>query len=914
MEEEKLVYFFGKEQADGSSGMRNLLGGKGANLAEMANIGIPVPPGFTISTKVCIYFYEHDGSYSKGFKEEVMKQLGKIEEEIGSKFGDADNPLLLSIRSGARISMPGMMDTVLNLGLNDDTVNGIAEKSGDRRFAWDCYRRFIQMYGDVVLAMKPENKDAINPFEEILIKKKEERGTQNDIDLNVDDLKDIVSKYKSLIRKRTGVDFPDDPNEQLWNAIGSVFNSWNNDRAIAYRKLNGIPHNWGTAVNVQSMVFGNLGKESGTGVAFTRNPATGKNNFYGEYLMNAQGEDVVAGIRTPHPINIYQKGDTGLPSLEEEMKDIYEQLLNVRTRLEKHYKDMQDIEFTIQNRKLWILQTRTGKRTGFAAIKIAVDMVRNGIISKETAILRLDPEQLNQYLRPVFDIEEKKKAVDEGRLIASGINAGPGAASGRAVFSAYDAEMKAKEGENVILVRIETSPEDIRGMSAAEGILTSTGGATSHAALVARQMGKVCVAGAKDLNIDYKNRLIKVGGTVIRELDYISLDGTTGEVISGKVNTTPSDVIRVMDGSLEREKSEVYSDYEELISWAKEIKTLGVRANADRPEQSYLALSFGAEGIGLCRTEHMFFEGKRIDAVREMILASDIEGREKALSKLLPMQREDFRGIFKAMDGRPVTIRTLDPPLHEFLPHDEDEISELASIMGVTRDKLTSKIVSLKESNPMLGHRGCRLGIVYPEITRMQARAIFEAACELALKGFNPRPEIMIPLIGSVEEFVLQEEIVRSIALEVQESLGVKVDYLVGTMIEIPRAALTAGRIAEKAEFFSFGTNDLTQTVFGLSRDDSPKFMNEYLEKEIWPADPFQKLDIEGVGELIRIAVEKGRKRKNDLKIGICGEHGGDPSSVLFFSEAGFDYVSCSPFRVPIAILAAAQSALKSDM
>jgi pyruvate,orthophosphate dikinase len=914
MEEEKLVYFFGKEQADGSSGMRNLLGGKGANLAEMANIGIPVPPGFTISTKVCIYFYEHDGSYAEGFKEEVMKQLRKIEEEIGSKFGDPDNPLLLSIRSGARISMPGMMDTVLNLGLNDDTVNGIAEKSGDRRFAWDCYRRFIQMYGDVVLEMKPENKDDINPFEKILIKKKEEREIQNDIDLNVDDLKVIVSEYKSLIREKIGIDFPDDPEEQLWSAIGAVFNSWNNERAIAYRKINGIPHNWGTAVNVQSMVFGNLGKESGTGVAFTRNPATGKNNFYGEYLMNAQGEDVVAGIRTPHPINISQKGDADLPSLEEEMKEIYEQLLDVRIRLEKHYKDMQDLEFTIQNRKLWILQTRTGKRTGFAAIKIAVDMVRNGIISKETAILRLDPEQLNQYLRPVFDLEEKKKAIDEGRLIANGINAGPGAASGRAVFSAYDAEMKAKEGEKVILVRIETSPEDIRGMSAAEGILTSTGGATSHAALVARQMGKVCVAGAKDLNINYKERVIRIRGKVIKELDYISIDGTTGEVISGKVNTTPSDVIRVMDGSLDREKSEVYSDYEELISWAKEIKTLGVRANADRPEQASAALSFGAEGIGLCRTEHMFFEGKRIDAVREMILASDIEGRKKALSKLLPMQREDFRKIFKAMGGRPVTIRTLDPPLHEFLPHNEDEISELASTMGVTRDDLALKIVSLKETNPMLGHRGCRLGIVYPEITRMQVRAIFEAACGLALKGFSPRPEIMIPLIGSVEEFVLQEEIVRETALEVQESLGVKVDYLVGTMIEIPRAALTAGRIAEEAEFFSFGTNDLTQTAFGLSRDDSAKFMNDYIEKEIWPADPFQKLDIEGVGELIKIALEKGKKQRNDLKIGICGEHGGDPFSVLFFGENDFDYVSCSPFRVPIAIIAAAQSALKSDM
>ncbi|MCD6378821.1 pyruvate, phosphate dikinase [bacterium] len=910
MTEEKFVYFFGKQRAEGSSEMSDLLGGKGANLAEMANIGIPVPPGFTISTEVCIYFYEHDGNYPEGFTEKIKKQLEKIEEEMGSKFGDPDNPLLLSIRSGARVSMPGMMDTVLNLGLNGETVDGIAKKSGDERFAWDCYRRFIQMYGDVVLSMKPEEKDDIDPFEGILIKKKEEREVRNDIDLEVDDLKDLVSEYKKLIKEKTGIDFPDDPEEQLWQAIGAVFNSWNNERAISYRKLNGIPHNWGTAVNVQSMVFGNLGKTSGTGVAFTRNPSTGENSFYGEYLMNAQGEDVVAGIRTPHPINIHQKGDADIPSLEEEMNDIYVQLLNVRNRLEIHYKEMQDLEFTIQDRKLWLLQTRTGKRTGFAAIRIAVDMVRDGIISKETAISRIDPEQLNQYLRPVFDVEEKRKAIDKGRLVAKGINAGPGAAFGRVVFSAYDAEMKAKEGENVILVRIETSPEDIRGMSVAEGILTSSGGATSHAALVARQMGKVCVAGANALNINYKNRVIRIGDKVIRELEFISIDGTTGEVISGKVNTIPSDVIRVMNGSLEREESEVYSYYEEIMSWAREIKVLGVRANADRPEQAANAVSFGAEGIGLCRTEHMFFEGRRIDAVREMILAYDVEGREKALSKLLPMQREDFIGIFKSMDGKPVTIRTLDPPLHEFLPHDEGEISELALTMGVTKDKLTEKIASLKESNPMLGHRGCRLGIVYPEITRMQVRAIFEAACELAGEGFNPKPEIMIPLVGSVKEFALQEEIVRSTALEVQKSLGVKVDYLVGTMIEIPRAALTADRIAEKAEFFSFGTNDLTQTTFGLSRDDSGKFMEDYLEKEIWPADPFQKLDIEGVGELIKIAVEKGRKKRDNLKIGICGEHGGDPSSVSFFGGAGFNYVSCSPFRIPIAILAAAQAAL----
>ncbi|MDZ7860219.1 MAG: pyruvate, phosphate dikinase [Candidatus Krumholzibacteriota bacterium] len=910
MDKEKLVYYFGSGKAEGNSKMGNLLGGKGANLAEMANLGIPVPPGFTISTKVCIDFYENNGEYPKGLKEMVTKQLRKIEEEMGSEFGDPANPLLLSIRSGARISMPGMMDTVLNLGLNSETVKGVAEKSGDERFAWDCYRRFIQMYGDVVLAMKPEERDDIDPFEEILIKKKKERKIDNDIDLDVDDLKDLVSEYKQLIKDKKDLDFPDDPEEQLWRAIGAVFNSWNNERAIAYRKLNGIPHNWGTAVNVQAMVFGNLGLDSGTGVAFTRNPATGENNFYGEYLMNAQGEDVVAGIRTPHPINIQQKGDADIPSLEEEMKDVYDQLLDVRNRLEKHYRDMQDLEFTIQNKKLWILQTRTGKRTGFAAIRIAVDLVRDGIISKETAISRLEPEQLNQYLRPVFDTQEKQKAIDEGRLVARGINAGPGAASGRVVFSAYDAEKKAEEGEKVILVRVETSPEDIRGMSVAEGILTSAGGATSHAALVARQMGKVCVAGAKDLNINYKDRVIRAGDTLIKELEFISIDGTTGEVISGNVSTTPSDVIRVIEGAMSGEESEVYSYYEELMSWAGKIKKLGVRANADRPDQASTAVSFGVEGIGLCRTEHMFFEGNRIDAVREMILASDIEGREKALSKLLPMQRDDFRGIFEAMDGRPVTIRTLDPPLHEFLPHEDNEISQLASAMVVNEDKLREKIASLKESNPMLGHRGCRLGIVYPEITRMQVRAIFEAACELSGEGSNPVPEIMIPLVGSVEEFVMQEELVRSTASEVQESTGVKVDYLVGTMIEIPRAALTADRIAEKAEFFSFGTNDLTQTVFGVSRDDSGKFMNDYINKEIWPADPFQKLDIEGVGELIKIAVEKGRNVKGDLKIGICGEHGGDPSSVLFCGNNGFDYVSCSPFRVPIAILAAAKAAL----
>jgi len=912
MAEEKHVYYFGEGKADGSAEMRNLLGGKGANLAEMADIGIPVPPGFTISTDVCIYFYQNDSKYPEGLEENVRKSLKRIEDQMGAEFGDSENPLLLSIRSGARVSMPGMMDTVLNLGLNDETVEGIAAKSGNERFAWDCYRRFIQMYGDVVLGMKPEEKDDIDPFEEVLIEKKSEAEAENDIDLDVEDLRDLVSRYKNLISEKKGIEFPDDPYDQLWRAIGAVFNSWNNERAITYRKLNGIPHDWGTAVNVQSMVFGNLGDDSGTGVAFTRNPATGEDNFYGEYLLNAQGEDVVAGIRTPHPINIQQKGESDIPSLEEEMPEVYHQLLDVRNKLEEHYKDMQDLEFTIQNGNLWILQTRTGKRTGFAAIRIAVDLVGDGIISKETAISRLEPEQLNQYLRPVFDLEEKIKAVEDGRLIAQGINAGPGAASGRVVFNALDAEKRVAAGEDVILVRIETSPEDIRGMSVADGILTSAGGATSHAALVARQMGKVCVAGAKDLKINYRKRTIRAGDSVIKEGDYISIDGTTGEVIAGKVNTTPSDVIRVLDGSLDQDASQVFTYYRELMTWAKEVKILGVRANADRPGQASRAVAFGAEGIGLCRTEHMFFEGERIDAVREMILASDHEGRKKALDKLLPMQRDDFKGILKSMGERPVTIRTLDPPLHEFLPHEEEEISALASRISISEEELTEKIASLKELNPMLGHRGCRLGIVYPEITRMQVEAIFEAACDLVEEGMKPRPEIMIPLVGSAEEFEQQEEVVRETAEKVQESRGCRVEYLVGTMIEIPRAALTAGKIAAKAEFFSFGTNDLTQTTFGISRDDAGKFMAEYLDKGIWPADPFQKLDVEGVGELIKIGVGKGRDTRKDLKIGICGEHGGEPSSIRFCGSNGLDYVSCSPFRVPIAILAAAQSALQN--
>jgi pyruvate,orthophosphate dikinase len=908
------AYFFGGGKADGSAEMRDLLGGKGANLAEMTNIGIPVPAGFTISTDICTYFYQHDGSYPPELEKQVMECLKKVEREMGTRFGDPADPLLLSIRSGARVSMPGMMDTVLNLGLNEETVAGLAKKSGDERFAYDSYRRFIQMYGDVVLELKPESKDDIDPFEEILTAKKGEAGVEKDIELSAADLEDLVKRYKTMLKERLGVDFPDDPMEQLWRAIGAVFNSWHNERAKTYRKLNEIPEEWGTAVNVQSMVFGNLGDDSGTGVAFTRDPATGRNIFYGEYLMKAQGEDVVAGIRTPQPINKLQKGESDLLSLEEEMGDIYGELEGIRDRLEKHYTDMQDLEFTIQNGRLWILQTRTGKRTGFAAIKIAIDMVREGLISKETAIRRIDPEQLNQFLRPIFDTDEKRAAESEGRLLARGINAGPGAASGRVAFHAVDAEERAADGEDVILVRIETSPEDIRGMSAANGILTSAGGATSHAALVARQMGKVCVVGAKDLNIDYKRRVIEAGTRTINEGDYISIDGTAGEVIEGQIKTRPSEVLQVLiDKSLDANDSEIYKDFKELMSWAGSIKALGVRSNADRPDQAANAVSFGAEGIGLCRTEHMFFEGERIDAVREMILASDQAGRTKALAKLLPMQRDDFKGIFEAMGERPVTIRTLDPPLHEFLPHSDKEVKELASKLGIDVSKLEEKILALKEANPMLGHRGCRLGIVYPEITEMQVRAIFEAACELVKAGEKPKPEIMIPLVGDVRELELQEEVVRRVAGEVQKEKGTELDYLVGTMIEIPRAAITADRIAASAEFFSFGTNDLTQTTFGLSRDDAGKFLGDYLAKGIWPADPFQRLDRNGVGELVRMGVERGRQTRKDIKIGICGEHGGEPSSIEFCSGAGLDYVSCSPFRIPIAILAAAQAALGKE-
>lgn len=907
----KYVYFFGGGKADGKSEMKMLLGGKGANIAEMTNLGIPVPPGFTITTDICTYFYEHGCSYPKELKAEVEEALKRVEQLMGRNFGDAQSPLLVSVRSGAASSMPGMMDTVLNLGLNDKTVQAVVKETNDERFAYDCYRRFVAMYGDVVLGLKPEGKDEVDPFDEIIEQMREKRGVQFDNQLPASDLKELVERYKALIKERLKVDFPQDPMEQLWGAIGAVFGSWNNPRAIAYRELNNIPADMGTAVNVQSMVFGNMGDDCGTGVAFTRNPATGENVFYGEYLINAQGEDVVAGIRTPQPINKRQKTDPNTLSLEETMPEIYKQLDEIRLKLDRHYRDMQDIEFTIQKSKLWMLQTRTGKRTGFASFKVAVDMVREGIVSKEEALLRVDPDQLNQLLRPTFDLKAKE-AAKKSAFLAKGLNAGPGAATGRVVFNAPDAEDWAKRGEKVILVRLETSPEDIRGMHASQGILTARGGMTSHAALVGRQMGKVCVVGCNALAIDYRTRTLKVNGKVIKEGDWVSIDGTTGEVFEGQIPTQPSEVLRVLiDKSLPADQSQVYQDYISLLSWADESKRLGVWANADQPNQAADALAFGAEGIGLTRTEHMFFEGDRIDSVREMILAEDLEGRERALSKLMPMQREDFKGLFRVMKDKPVTIRTLDPPLHEFLPHEAKDIESLAKKMNVPSERLYAKIEALHEANPMLGHRGCRLGIVYPEITAMQARAIIEAACEVKKEGVDVHPEIMIPLVGDVNEFANQRKVVDQIAKDAMEKCGIKIDYRVGTMIEIPRGALTADQIAKQAEFFSFGTNDLTQTVFGISRDDAAKFLPAYLESKIWEFDPFERLDQIGVGKLMEIGVNRGRSARNNLKVGICGEHGGEPSSVEFCHRVGLNYVSCSPYRVPVARLAAAQAAIK---
>lgn len=909
----RYVYFFGNGRAEGHRGMKDKLGGKGANIAEMVNLGIPVPPGFTLTTEVCKYFYEHKKTYPLQLRAEVEKALERLEREMGRKFGDRENPLLVSVRSGAASSMPGMMDTVLNLGLNDLTVEALIKQSNDERFAYDCYRRFVAMYGDVVLGLKPEHRDEIDPFDELIEEMRNKRGVEFDNQLPASDLKEIIDLYKALIKQRRGLDFPQDPMEQLWGAIGAVFGSWNNPRAVAYRELNNISADMGTAVNVQAMVFGNMGDDCGTGVGFTRNPSTGENVFYGEYLINAQGEDVVAGIRTPQPINNHQ-GNGHFVSLEETMPDIYKQLDEIRRKLDWHYRDMQDIEFTIEKGKLWMLQTRVGKRTGFASFKIAVDLAREGIISKEEALMRVDPDHLNQLLRPIFDPQAKEKSLKEGNLIARGLNAGPGAATGRVVFNAPDAEEWSKSGEKVILVRIETSPEDIRGMHASEGILTSRGGMTSHAALVGRQMGKVCVVGCGDLEIDYQKRQMRVGGRTIGEGDWLSLDGFMGEVFRGQITTQPSEILKVLvEKSKKPEESQIYQDYAILLGWADEYRRLGVWTNADQSHQAEDALAFGAEGIGLTRTEHMFFEGNRIDAVREMILSEDQFGRERALEKLLPMQKDDFKGLFRVMKGMPVTIRTLDPPLHEFLPHTEKEMRNLAKDMGVEYEQLQAKVESLHEMNPMLGHRGCRLGIVFPEITAMQARAIMEAACEVKKEGIEVHPEIMVPLVGDIAELRHQRKVVDEIACEVMEKFGVALDYRVGTMIEIPRGALTAHRIAEEAEFFSFGTNDLTQTVFGISRDDAGKFLKDYLEAKIWENDPFEKLDQKGVGSLMKIAVKKGRSIRPDLKIGICGEHGGEPSSVEFCHRIGLDYVSCSPYRVPIARLAAAQAAIKDE-
>ncbi len=903
----KHVYAFGAGSAEGSGDRKDLLGGKGANLAEMARLGLPVPPGFTITTEVCTHYYGNNRSYPSGLREEVTEHLAGIEEALGRKFGDPKNPLTVSVRSGARASMPGMMDTILNLGLNDRTVEGLAQVSGNPRFAWDCYRRFVAMYGDVVLNLKPLDKRERDPFEVILEKKKIAYNVKLDTELSVSALQELVRDFKAEIRYRTGQTFPDEPMEQLWGAIGAVFGSWMNERAIVYRQLNGIPESWGTAVSVQSMVFGNLGEDCGTGVAFTRDPSTGENVFYGEYLINAQGEDVVAGVRTPQKI----------ATLESRMPAVYAQLLGIRRTLEDHYGDMQDIEFTVEKGKLWMLQTRTGKRTGFAEVRIAVEMVEEKRITPEQAVLRVNPDSLNQLLRPIFDPAAKAEAMGAGRLLARGLNAGPGAATGRVVFTAHDAFEWAERGEKVLLVREETSPEDIKGMNAAEGILTARGGMTSHAALVARQMGKVCIVGCEVLRIEHQTgQLIvaqKTGDVkLVREGDWVSIDGSTGEVLEGRLATKPSEVLQVLlDKSLDPSHSEVYRRYATLMGWADKARRLKVRANADQPDQAVNAVAFGAEGIGLCRTEHMFFGGERITAMREMILADKTEDRERALEKILPMQREDFVGLFRAMGPRPVTIRTLDPPLHEFLPHGEKERESVARQTGVDPRLIARKVADLSEMNPMLGHRGCRLGITFPEITRMQTRAILEAACRVKKEGIDVQPEIMIPLVSHVHELADQAKVVREVAKKVFEAEGVTVDFLLGTMIELPRAAVTADEIAREAEFFSFGTNDLTQTTFGLSRDDAGKFLPDYVRREILPSDPFEKLDQGGVGKLVKMGVELGRSTRPGLKVGICGEHGGDPSSVEFFHRTSLDYVSCSPFRIPIARLAAAQAALR---
>jgi pyruvate,orthophosphate dikinase len=887
MSDTKWVYRFGGSSSEGAADMKNLLGGKGANLAEMSSLGLPVPPGFTITTEVCTAYYDNNESYPDELGGQIDEALAFLEETVGAMFGDSANPLLVSVRSGARVSMPGMMDTVLNLGLNMKTVEGLAAKSGDARFAWDSYRRFIQMYGDVVLGVDHDN------FEEIIDTQKMMKGAVLDTELDADDWKAVATGFLERVEDETGAPFPQDPRDQLWGAITAVFGSWQNDRANTYRRLHGIPESWGTAVNVQAMVFGNMGEDCATGVAFTRDPSSGENAFYGEYLVNAQGEDVVAGIRTPQHLTIAGKQEHGsdLPAMEEVMPEVFGQLDEVRLNLEKHYRDMQDIEFTVQQNKLWMLQTRSGKRTAKAALKIACDMVAEGLITKEEAVSRVDPESLDQLLHPTLDPDAPRDSLTRG------LPASPGAASGKVVFSADEAEAAAAQGEKVILVRIETSPEDIHGMHAAEGILTSRGGMTSHAAVVARGMGRPCVAGAGDIRIDYAQQTLTSLGRTVSAGDTITIDGTTGEVMAGEVPTL---------------QPELSGDFGTLMGWVDEIRELKVRTNAETPTDAQTAVDFGAEGIGLCRTEHMFFDADRIVAVREMILARNEQGRRAALEKILPMQRQDFIDLFHIMAGKPVTIRLLDPPLHEFLPHTAEEMQQVADAAGVSVEDLRIRADELAEVNPMLGHRGCRLGISYPEISEMQARAIFEAAVEVSKDAAEPvEPEVMIPLVADKKEFDLLRERIDAVAAEVFEETGAEVPYLVGTMIELPRAALRAGEIAEGAEFFSFGTNDLTQTTFGLSRDDTAGLLKEYGRRGIFEKDPFVSLDVDGVGELVKIAAERGRATRPGIKLGICGEHGGDPASVHFCADVGLDYVSCSPYRVPIARLAAAQAALR---
>jgi pyruvate,orthophosphate dikinase len=901
----KWVYFFGAGKAEGRGDQKELLGGKGAGLHEMNRLGLPVPAGFTITTEACTYYYEHSGKHPAGLEREVRAALGRVEKVMGARFGDAGNPLLLSVRSGARASMPGMMDTVLNLGLNDETVRGLIARTGDARFAYDSYRRFIQMFSNVVLGLKHEK------FEGALRAAKQKGGVRLDSDLPADALWDLIHEYKRIVEREKGHAFPDEPWAQLWASVDAVFESWNNPRAVAYRQLNKIPHHWGTAVNVQSMVFGNMGGDSATGVAFTRNLSTGESYFNGEWLQNAQGEDVVAGIRTPHPIAKRQNGEPG-SSLEEARPPLYAQLAGIARKLERHYREAQDLEFTIQKGRLWMLQTRAGKRTGFAAVRIAVDLVDEGILDPDKALLRVDAERLTELLAPIFDGRAKKAAVSAGRLLAKGLNAGPGAAVGAIAFTAEEAEARAGRGEAVLLVRAETSPEDIRGMAAAAGILTSTGGMTSHAALVARGMGKCCVVGCGALDIDEDARRLAVKGRSFGPSDVLAIDGSTGEVIEGSLPTHPSEVVQVLiEGTLRPEDSEIYRDFARLMTWADERRRLGVRTNADTPKDAAAAVRFGAEGIGLCRTEHMFFEGDRIDAVREMILADTGEERRRALQKILPLQRKDFEEILEVMSGHPVNIRLLDPPLHEFLPHTDEQVEDLARKIGVSADRLRQKGEQLHEFNPMLGHRGCRLGIVTPEIYEMQARAILEATAAVAQRGVRPRVEIMIPIVGHAEELRLMRELVERVQAEVlPEPAKAGAEVNIGTMIEIPRACVTADEVARHADFFSFGTNDLTQTALGVSRDDAGRFLPAYVEKGIYPTDPFIAIDRKGVGALMRMAVEKGRAEKPKLKIGICGEHGGEPSSVELCHELGLDYVSCSPYRVPVARLAAARAAV----